>query len=61
MTELDTHTQILAAEAWFSLYGHFTDINQTAEVINTVTNLFYLPIVMPMFTLEEFERNLNSC
>jgi len=33
----------------------FADIEQTTEAINTSITAFYLPTVMPMFSLEEFE------
>lgn len=38
----------------------FADIDQTAEAINTAISIFYLPTVMPMFTLEEFERKADA-
>lgn len=37
----------------------FENINDTAEAINTSITAFYLPTVMPMFTLEEFERKAD--
>ena len=38
----------------------FADIDQTAEAINTAISIFYLPTIMPMFTLEEFERKADA-
>lgn len=38
----------------------FSDIDQTADAINTAISFFYLPTVMPMFTLEEFERKAHA-
>jgi len=38
----------------------FSDIDQTAEAINTAISIFYLPTVMPMFSLEEFERKADA-
>lgn len=34
----------------------FANIDDTAEAVNTAITAFYLPTVMPMFSLEEFER-----
>jgi len=34
----------------------FENLDETTEAINTAITAFYLPTVMPMFTLEEFEH-----
>jgi len=34
----------------------FKNLDETAEAVNTTITVFYLPTVMPMFSLEEFEH-----
>ena len=38
----------------------FSDIDATAEAINTAITVFYLPAGMPLFSLEEFESKAKS-
>ncbi len=35
---------------------HFENLDETSEAINTAITAFYLPTVMPMFSLAEFEH-----
>jgi len=38
----------------------FVDLDETAEAINTAITAFYLPTVMSMYSLEEFEQKARS-
>jgi len=38
----------------------FENLDETAEAVNTAISIFYLPSVMPMFSLAEFEKKAKA-